>query len=1107
MRRAVLVALVGLLAWAGAASAAETVAIRAAPHPGYGRIVFDWPKPARHEASIDGRTLTIRFARPLEAKLPRIAALLPDYVSAVSLSPDGRTVRATLKGDYRLRVLDDKSAAVFDLLAAAPSKAAQAKPDRKAAAPAKAAAAPATPAAAPKLAVRTGTHEGFGRLVFDWRAPVGMKLDQSGDTVFVRFDRPARIDLARLRAALPAPISAVAEGPGPDLAVAFRVPDGARLRHFTSGTAVVLDVLAPAKSEAAAPMRPARAKPATPPSPPAAAAAAKPVPVPVPTPAAAPTLLPPTRLFPAASSPAAERRTISRAADGPQGAGLVSVDVTRGVDRAALRFNWRRPVAAAVFRRRGEVWVTFNAAARIDVASLAVLGKPVVRSVAQVPIVGGTAIRFALDPTFGLDVHTEGTIWVVEARIAPSRADKPIPVLPQGSVVAGDARIVMPVPDPGPVLRLRDPEVGDELRVVPLAEAGRGVAAPHRFVDVEVLGSAQGVAVHPLADGVAVASTPTGVTVSRPGGLRLSSVADRVRARSQPPPPIKRLLDLAAWQKGPGPTPAESREKLTRAAAEAVPARRTEARLRLARYFLAQGFGPEALGVLAQVAREAPDQIERPAFRAMRGAAYFLAGEYGPAAEDLAVPSLANNVEAAPWRGAIAAMRGDWRTAQREFGDIETVMSSYPPWLAARFGLLAAESSLAVGDTGTAQARLDVLADRSLSPGDRDMLDVLQGFYEKDSGNIDAALKLWRQVASHGDRRASARARFALADTLLGQKAITLDQAIDRLERLRFAWRGDVFEFDLLRRLAHLYAQRDDSRDALETLKEAATYFHDIGGVQAVAKDMAGMFRHLFADGGVDKLPPVTALALFDEFRELTPPGPEGDAMVRKLAERLVSVDLLGEAARLYGQQVKFRLKGVEKARVGARLAEVRLLDNKPKDALAALAESDQPNLPDDVVETRRLDKARAEAALGQRPEALATLAGDSSLAAEELRASMAWHAKDWAGAAAAFAELMERKDLPPAPDDRARLVLSRAVALALAGDEQGLAAIRDAEGEAMKKTKYGAAFAAVVGPPSPDSIQQAIKLTGDIGAVEAMLGEVRGAKEARPPAEKTAIN
>ncbi len=45
-------------------------------------------------------------------------------------------------------------------------------------------------------------------------------------------------------------------------------------------------------------------------------------------------------------------------------------------------------------------------------------------------------------------------------------------------------------------------------------------------------------------------------------------------------------------------------------------------------------------------------------------------------------------------------------------------------------------------------------------------------------------------------------------------------------------------------------------------------------------------------------MPAIDALSLFYDFRDLTPVGRRGDEMIRKLADRLVSVDLLDQARR-----------------------------------------------------------------------------------------------------------------------------------------------------------------------------------------------------------------
>ena len=70
---------------------------------------------------------------------------------------------------------------------------------------------------------------------------------------------------------------------------------------------------------------------------------------------------------------------------------------------------------------------------------------------------------------------------------------------------------------------------------------------------------------------------------------------------------------------------------------------------------------------------------------------------------------------------------------------------------------------------------------------------------------------------------------------------------------------------------------------------------------------------------------------MFYDFIDLTPIGPDGDEMIRRMSERLVAVDLLGPAADLLNYQVDKRLDGVARAQVATRLAMVYLMDHKPQ--------------------------------------------------------------------------------------------------------------------------------------------------------------------------------
>ena len=120
------------------------------------------------------------------------------------------------------------------------------------------------------------------------------------------------------------------------------------------------------------------------------------------------------------------------------------------------------------------------------------------------------------------------------------------------------------------------------------------------------------------------------------------------------------------------------------------------------------------------------------------------------------------------------------------------------------------------------------------------------------------------------------------------------------------------------------------------------------------------------------------ALGLFYDFRELTPIGADGDEMVRRLARRLVDVDLLDQAAELLKYQVDNRLEGVAKAQVATDLATVYLMDrqaeNRPCRPSGRRA---RPCCPRALNAERRALEARALMELGRYDHALEVLGND----------------------------------------------------------------------------------------------------------------------------------
>src|SRR3546814_20388054 len=66
----------------------------------------------------------------------------------------------------------------------------------------------------------------------------------------------------------------------------------------------------------------------------------------------------------------------------------------------------------------------------------------------------------------------------------------------------------------------------------------------------------------------------------------------------------------------------------------------------------------------------------------------------------------------------------------------------------------------------------------------------VRGLLAEATNKPEDAIRLFDQASGSGDRRARALAEFAKTDLLLSRKLINNEQAIEPLDKLRFAWRG-----------------------------------------------------------------------------------------------------------------------------------------------------------------------------------------------------------------------------------------------------------------------------------------------------------------------------
>ena len=739
------------------------------------------------------------------------------------------------------------------------------------------------------------------------------------------------------------------------------------------------------------------------------------------------------------------------------------------VNAVTLRFDWDEPVGAAVFRRAGFLWVAFDRPTAIDIDQLRQAGGNIIKGIEQMGTPQATVLRMVTLAGINPSLRRDGLAWLLDFRKQPIEAVTSITVKAQPESPVG-ARLFLPLPEPGMPIGITDPEVGDNFIIVPVIPLGHGTGLEYIYPQVRFLPTSQGIVILPRNDDIRVRTLRQGIEVSSSGELFISEVtpedeANRHRAAMKP---LTRILSLDRWKLKNINSFRGRKYELLAAISQAKGNQREAAQLNLTRFFFANGFYAEALAILTEVARIRAEIEQDPEFRMLRGGTQYMLGRLPEAFNDFNLEALNVNDEAVFWRAIVRAAAGDMTDAAPDLARTGQIVRPYPKALKTPLGTMVIRTALEIGDIKQARHFLEILRLDKLTPAEKSQFDFEEGRLMELVGDFDDAVSNWEKVINGYHRPSRAKAIVARMELLLKLNRMTPKEAIKDLEKLRFAWRGDEFEFTMLRRLGTLYLEEGLYRLGLDRLRKAATHYRTHKEAIQVTQQMSDTFTDLYLNDGADVMAPVAAIALYDEFKELTPAGVQGDEMIRKLADRLVGVDLLDRAATLLNSQVRFRLQGLEKARVGTQLALIHILDRKYKEALQVLDETAVPDMPDPLQIQRRHLRAKGLLGMDDREQTLAILKGDKTLAGELLLSEVYWTSRDWNNAAQSLQRLIRHSQAKPggALDAiQASHVLNYAIALTLNGNERALSRVRGDYGAAMEKSSLKDAFKLITTP------------------------------------------
>lgn len=844
----------------------------------------------------------------------------------------------------------------------------------------------------------------------------------------------------------------------------------------------------------------------------------------------------------------------------------------------AITFTSTTANGMAVFKRNDMLWLLIDA---IDLPSAPQVTGPQkdrLPPLEKVQLPDATA--YYMDIPDGMNVYADGggLSWRIE--LTPD-ARKTTPVIPSSE----EGKLVWPMKDMRKVITFVDPMVGDTITAVTAPRAAQYAGTPREFVQLSTLDSVVGLAFIAKADDLKTEKTFEAVRVGRPDGLILSSNRDlmpeqiRRQMEDEPKPEAETKTEqakddlelkeappavdpehLAEAKKLEAEEPAVKVEELAKAAEEKPEGNNifnlsrwemggpaslsrnmhalmmelsakggdvgTEDVLTMAKLNVANDRGAEALGLLRMALTKVPELEDNAEFNALRGAATALAYKYDEAILDFSREGVKKFNDVKYWTAYALAGLEDWKQAIAVLPQNLDMVATYPMGIRMPMVLTFAEVALRGGNVQQALGILDILRPdlATLPLPYASYWNYLAGEAARQGGQPDKAIEYWEPLVKDGkDDLFRAKAGLSLTKLLLDQKKIKPADAINTLEGLRYAWRGDELEALINLRLGQVYIDNNDYLKGLTVLRNASSLSPGSDINRETRNYMASTFRDIFNNDRIRNVSPLEAIGLYEEFKDLAPPGDESDRYVEKLAERLVEAELLGRAASLLEYQVNNRLQGDKKAEIAVRLSAIRLLDGNPDGALRSLeiAQDALDKLsgakPDPAAAAAATEDSKTDASKTEAPKAAAkadpekqrqvyllkarahSMKKETDKAIEileamrpdadvnRLRTDISWTAGRWEEAALALNDLLSAEDISarrPLTDYQRDLVLNRAIALNLSGNRVALANLRERYNAQMKDTTKGQMFEIVTRPRRPDMI-------GSRQAIDSMISEI----------------
>jgi len=654
----------------------------------------------------------------------------------------------------------------------------------------------------------------------------------------------------------------------------------------------------------------------------------------------------------------------------------------------------------ATFFRGKHIWIVFDQKKTFSFKEGGIFSK-----FELIPSEKGTVLRLRVEPGFDkakLEKVQSG--WDVRISQTEDKNWKPNNIITPKPLIEEDGFIIKGKFKENKIISFEDPQLGDLIAAVPLGTDGMRVSTQRDSIEFSLLKSIQGIAIVLYSDDVSVekyddalkiisdTALPEDATVE--ASIFPASIDEYLKLPTILPYRNKKL-DILDF----------NRQKSRLIMEASLAQDKTDSfnkNLKLAKFFFIHEMYHEAIDVL-QLAKKYSynDYQQNLQARFLSAVSHSLVGEHGPAKEEfdelLSYNDIQRIAEINIWNNYNEFAIGSNPTSIGVMSSLAKTVSLYSDDKYWPLIFSEIEIALIANDLKSIERIFrEVRAPKSGKYANS--LKFYKASYYKKKKQINLAKQYYRDLAyQDADVFNKVRASFDLIKLRINEKELEVSEAIEQLEILRYKWRGDKLEYEILMQLAAYYRDSLDIMNALRTYQYIQLAFNNKVSNFYITSEMARIFNSVFLPGGLgEEMDDFTVVALFYEFKELNPIGDQGDDVIIGIAKRLVRLDLLDNAIGLLRHQVNYRLKGEKRVKNADNLAIVLLTHKKPSEAIFILDETDKDNTSFREHEYRVRLRARALISLEEFDQALSYLKDDTSEDAEIIRREAVFQAKNW---------------------------------------------------------------------------------------------------------------